>query len=80
MSFTYLPLQDVPRTYGYTDLILGGWGCVVFGSDPQNIANIFKKEINNCERIFETGCFTIADWFRERRFLRLFAIAFSSKG
>ena len=80
MSFTYLSLHDVARAYGYTDLILGVWGCGVFGSGPQNIANIFKKELNNRECIFETECFTIADWSRERRFLRSFAIAFSSKG
>lgn len=80
MSFTYLPLQDVAHAYGYTDLILGVWGCRAFGSDPQNIANIFKKELNNRECVFETKCFNIAEWPRESRLSRLFEIAFLSKG
>ena len=73
-------LFDVARAYGYTDLVLGAWGCGAFGNDPQKIANIFKEELHNREHVFETVCFTIADWSPERRFLAPFATTFSSKG
>lgn len=73
-------LFDVAHAYGYTDLVLGAWGCGAFGNDPQKIANIFKESLNNREYLFETVCFTIADWSPERRFLAPFATAFSSEG
>ena len=73
-------LFDIAQAYGYTDLILGAWGCGAFGNDPQKIANIFKEALNDREYLFETVCFTIADWSPERRFLAPFANTFSSEG
>jgi len=66
-------LLDVAIAYGYTDLILGAWGCGAFGNDPNRIARLFKVALEKRAGHFETVCFTIADWSEERRFLRPFA-------
>lgn len=72
-------LLDVARAYGYTDLVLGAWGCGAFGNDPEKIAGIFKESLLERECLFETVCFTIADWSAERRFIRPFSNVFSSE-
>ena len=73
-------LLDVAESYAYTDLILGAWGCGAFGNDPERIAKLFEEDLLNREHVFETVCFTIADWSSERRFIRPFADVFSSHG
>lgn len=70
-------LLDVAAAYGYTDLILGAWGCGAFGNDPKKIAALFKMALLEREYLFETVCFTIADWSPERRFLGPFSTIFS---
>ena len=72
-------LLDVAEAYGYTDLVLGAWGCGAFGNDPERIAEQFKEALLHRENVFETVCFTIADWSLERRFIKPFAHVFSSE-
>ena len=68
---------DIAIAYGYTDLILGAWGCGAFGNDPNVISRLFEKHLKQRRQYFETVYFTIADWSIERRFLGAFAEIFS---
>jgi len=38
---------------GAVDLVLGAWGCGVFGNDPMTVANIFKEQLSRKYH----GCF-----------------------
>jgi len=69
---------DIAIAYGYTDLVLGAWGCGAFGNDPVVISRLFEKQLKQRQQYFETVYFTIADWSPERRFLGAFAETFSS--
>ena len=68
---------DIAIAHGYTDLILGAWGCGAFGNDPTVISRLFETHLKQRQQYFETVYFTIADWSPERRFLGAFAETFS---
>lgn len=68
---------DIAVAYGFTDLVLGAWGCGAFGNDPQQIATLFEQHLNERAQYFDSVVFAIADWSVERRFLQPFASKFS---
>ena len=46
----------------YTEtLILGAYGCGVFGQDPRQVANIFKLYLKNINCSFERVIFAIPE-------------------
>ena len=41
------------------NLILGAWGCGIFGNNPETIANLFLQEIELRKGYFENVIFAI---------------------
>lgn len=37
---------DIAAKTGHRNIVLGGWGCGVFGADPKMVSETFKKVIN----------------------------------
>ena len=69
---------DIAIAYGFTDLVLGAWGCGAFGNDPQRIAQLFAKHLSERSQYFDSVVFAIADWSEDRRFLQPFSVHFST--
>ena len=69
----------VARAYGYSTLVLGAWGCGVFGNDGERTALDFRDALeNDFSGAFSDVVFAITDWSPERRFLQPFRTAFSA--
>ena len=67
----------VARSYRYTALVLGAWGCGSFGNDTRRTANDFRKALEGeFAGAFSDVVFAISDWSPERRFLGPFRDAF----
>ena len=69
----------IATAHGHEALVLGAWGCGVFGNDCQEIAELFQKALAGQFR----GCFTrvvfaILDWSPERRFIGPFQKVFEA--
>jgi uncharacterized protein (TIGR02452 family) len=63
----------------HTHLVLGAWGCGVFGNDPHVVARAFGAELEgDYAGVFEEVVFAVLDWSDERRFIRPFAERFAS--
>ena len=47
--------------YGYTELVLGAWGCGAFGNPPEKVAEYFRKILvdEGYGRMFNEVCFAI---------------------
>ncbi len=68
----------IARAYGYEALVLGAWGCGVFGNDPQRTAHDFHAILaNELSGNFSEVVFAISDWSPERRFLQPFCRVFT---
>jgi len=69
-------LLEVAASLGYTGLVLGAWGCGMFGNDPTSTALVFREllegEFLGC---FGEVVFAVTDWSPERKFLGPFANA-----
>jgi len=64
---------------GHRHLVLGAWGCGVFGNDPAVVARAFGAELDGTYAgVFEEVVFAVLDWSEERRFIRPFAERFAS--
>ncbi|MCL7939967.1 TIGR02452 family protein [Halomonas sp. ATCH28] len=62
-----------------TDLVLGAWGCGVFGNDPRDVAAAFRDALGKgapFEGRFRSIRFSVLDRSRERATYRAFAEAF----
>jgi uncharacterized protein (TIGR02452 family) len=72
-------LLEVAASLGYTGLVLGAWGCGMFGNDPASTAKVFREllegEFLGC---FGEVVFAVTDWSPERKFLGPFADALLS--
>lgn len=61
---------QIAAAHGYTDLVLGAWGCGAFGNDPHATADAFHAGLTGAhEGMFDQVVFAITDWSPERRFL-----------
>ena len=68
---------DVCLSYGYSELILGAWGCGAFGHDPLETAESFRDILETQHPAsFSEIVFAIADWSTERRFIGPFRDVF----
>jgi uncharacterized protein (TIGR02452 family) len=67
---------SIMNAYGYTDIVLGAWGCGAFGCDPMSIAKIFVDTLREqFSDSFRTVVFAIVDDTMNRRLLGPFADA-----
>jgi uncharacterized protein (TIGR02452 family) len=66
--------------YGHRNLVLGAWGCGVFGNDPVVVANAYADELINgtYAGVFDEVVFAVLDWHEERRTIRPFVERFAS--
>lgn len=65
--------------HGHRHLVLGAWGCGVFGNDPEIVADQFARALDGSfAGSFDEVIFAVLDWSAERRFVRPFAERFSS--
>jgi uncharacterized protein (TIGR02452 family) len=68
----------IARSYRYTALVLGAWGCGAFGNDPQQTAEDFRSAMEtDFAGDFADIVFAITDWSPQRRFLAPFRAAFT---
>ncbi|WP_430452734.1 TIGR02452 family protein [Rhodopirellula europaea] len=68
----------IASAYGYESLVLGAWGCGVFGNDTNQTAVDFRTALEGeFAGVFSHVVFAIADWSEERRYLRPFCNVFS---
>jgi uncharacterized protein (TIGR02452 family) len=68
----------IAAAHGHDALVLGAWGCGVFGNDTQEIAELFHSALSyHFQGVFTRIVFAVLDWSEERRFIgpfqRLFA-------
>ena len=54
-----LRMLVVAASRGYNNLVLGAWGCGVFGNDPKTMSDLFKKAARETDGLFETMEFAI---------------------
>ena len=67
----------VARAYGFTELVLGAWGCGAFHNDPATTAEDFREAIEGpFSGAFKEIVFAITDWSPERKFLGPFRTVF----
>lgn len=52
-------ILNIARTEEIQILILGAWGCGVFGQDPKEVAKLFKEELTSGKYNFEKVIFAI---------------------
>lgn len=69
---------EIAAHHRHYDLILGAWGCGIFGNDPEEIAEIFRSLIRGeFEGIFDLILFAIPG--RESKNFKLFEQALTGK-
>ena len=54
-------------------LILGAWGCGVFGQDPVEVAKLFKEQLTSGKYNFEKVIFAIPTGFNHDKFKEVFS-------
>jgi uncharacterized protein (TIGR02452 family) len=69
----------IARSYGYTALVLGAWGCGAFANDPHRTAVDFRNALErDFSGAFSEIVFAISDWSPERKYLGPFCDVFRS--
>lgn len=69
----------IAAAHDHAHMILGAWGCGVFGNDPREIASLFHSALNGPFReVFAGVVFAILDRSSERRFIGPFEQVFGS--
>src|SRR5262249_7111087 len=60
----------IAAVQGHEALVLGAWGCGVFGNDATEIAHLFRTALWGPFRgVFAIVIFAITDWSEEQRFI-----------
>ena len=68
---------SIARAYGFTELVLGAWGCGAFANNPNRAASDFRSAIESeFAGLFSEIVFAITDWSPERRSLGPFRDVF----
>jgi len=71
---------EVAAAHGCTHLVLGAWGCGVFGNDPTIVADAYRRDLIDADAkfrgVFEEVVFAVLDWSEDRHFIRPFVDAF----
>lgn len=56
---------EVAAAHGHRTLVLGAWGCGVFGNDPGTVAAVFASEIARARGWFDHVTFAVLDHQRD---------------
>ncbi|MBL8793381.1 MAG: TIGR02452 family protein [Planctomycetia bacterium] len=65
--------------HGHEALVLGAWGCGVFGNDGEEVAELFRRALAyEFQGVFAEVIFAVLDWSEERRFIGPFEAAFGA--
>lgn len=60
----------IAAIHGHEALVLGAWGCGVFGNDGREIAELFRAALDGpFAGMFSKVAFAVTDWSPERRFI-----------
>ncbi len=69
----------IAAAHDHRHLVLGAWGCGVFGNDPKIVADAYRRELTGAfEGVFDEVVFAVVDWSPERENVRPFVEAFGS--
>jgi uncharacterized protein (TIGR02452 family) len=67
----------IAAAHGHDAVVLGAWGCGVFGNDCQEIAELFHQALSAPFRgVFARVIFAVVDWSEEQRFIGPFLRTF----
>ena len=76
-----LKVLSVGIAHGHNSIVLGAWGCGAFGNDGDDMAQLFRRALNeNFRGSYQRIVFAIVDWSTDRRFIGPFETVFHSKG
>jgi uncharacterized protein (TIGR02452 family) len=68
----------IAAAHGHENLVLGAWGCGVFGNDPAEIATLFREAFDdNFRGVFDRVVFAVLDSSGDGRVLAPFRDAFA---
>ena len=70
---------QIALAYGYSDLVLGAWGCGAFRNDIRRTARDFRITLKELGNVFSDVVFAVTDWSPNRKCLAPFAEAFQPK-
>jgi uncharacterized protein (TIGR02452 family) len=71
----------IAAAHNHDALVLGAWGCGVFGNDCQEIAELFHQALTVPFRgVFTRVIFAVVDWSGEQRFIGPFLRTFVTEG
>jgi uncharacterized protein (TIGR02452 family) len=80
MRLRIAKVLTIAAMYGHDGLVLGAWGCGVFGNDSREIAELFHESLTgNFRGVFRRVVFAILDWSEEQRFIGPFAALFKTR-
>jgi len=70
---------SIAAAHGHEALVLGAWGCGVFGNDTEEVAELFHRALAyHFQGVFAKVIFAVLDWSEERRFIGPFDRWFAS--
>jgi len=73
-------ILQIARENGHRSLLLGAWGCGVFGNDPQVVANTFKYWLENeFSDAFDRVVFAVYDRTKDRNVYQSFKETFKKE-
>jgi uncharacterized protein (TIGR02452 family) len=75
-----LKVLAIATINGHETLVLGAWGCGVFGNDTQEVAELFGRALTERFRgAFTKVVFAILDWSEDRHFIGPFQRVFGKE-
>jgi uncharacterized protein (TIGR02452 family) len=69
-------ILEVAAMHGHKNIILGAWGCGIFGNEPIIVAKAFKASLYSVPA-FENVCFAIFDSKKDQPILKVFKEIFT---